>query len=136
MATATGHVCSGLAVSGPSLSHPTVFSRKVTCQRTCFAAQHVLPLSVWPKEKLQVPARKSLLVDLDNKNKIIRLVSGAGTGFFYAKKKSNKMDKLELKKYDPKPQDQVVNIIIHAASISLHPLQTPRICSGSENLTK
>ncbi|KAL1347305.1 hypothetical protein AAHE18_08G249100 [Arachis hypogaea] len=31
--------------------------------------------------------------------KIIRLVSAAGTRFFYAKKKSRKID---LKKYDPK----------------------------------
>ena len=34
--------------------------------------------------------------------KIIRLSSTAGTGFFYAKKKSRKMaDKIELQKFDP-----------------------------------
>ncbi|KAL1299547.1 hypothetical protein HN51_044100 [Arachis hypogaea] len=34
--------------------------------------------------------------------KIIRLVSAAGTGFFYAKKKSRRIHKIDLKKYDPK----------------------------------
>ncbi|KAL1346256.1 hypothetical protein AAHE18_08G176800 [Arachis hypogaea] len=37
--------------------------------------------------------------------KIIRLVSAAGTRFFYAKKKSRKID---LKKYDPKLKHHVL----------------------------
>ncbi|MED6133953.1 hypothetical protein PIB30_032977 [Stylosanthes scabra] len=40
--------------------------------------------------------------------KITRLVSAAGTGFFYAKKKSRKIDKIDLKKYDPKVKRHVL----------------------------
>ena len=40
--------------------------------------------------------------------KIVRLVSEAGTGFFYAKRKSRKLEKLKLKKYDPKVRRHVL----------------------------
>jgi large subunit ribosomal protein L33 len=40
--------------------------------------------------------------------KIVKLVSTAGTGFFYAKKRSRKIaDKLQLWKYDPCVKRQV-----------------------------
>ncbi|CAN0856020.1 50S ribosomal protein L33 [Linum perenne] len=40
----------------------------------------------------------------------IRLVSAAGTGFFYVKKKSSKkvMEKLEFRKYDPRVNRHVL----------------------------
>jgi large subunit ribosomal protein L33 len=40
----------------------------------------------------------------------IRLVSSAGTGYFYVTKKDKRKhpDKLELKKYDPKARKHVV----------------------------
>lgn len=40
--------------------------------------------------------------------KIVRLVSAAGTGFSYAKRKSRKINKLELKKYDAQVKRHVV----------------------------
>ncbi|KAG4960771.1 hypothetical protein AAZX31_13G256500 [Glycine max] len=52
--------------------------------------------------------RKASRSSSKEKNKIIRVVSTAGTGFFYAMRKSRKMDKLELKKYDPKVKRHVV----------------------------
>ncbi|KAK1582735.1 hypothetical protein Q3G72_017747 [Acer saccharum] len=44
-----------------------------------------------------------------NKNlKVVRLVSSAGTGFSYAKKKNTKKkEKLEIKKYDPQMKRHV-----------------------------
>lgn len=41
---------------------------------------------------------------------IVRLVSSAGTGFFYTsqKNKKNTTSKLEIKKYDPKARKHVV----------------------------
>lgn len=41
---------------------------------------------------------------------IVRLVSSAGTGFFYTsqKNKKNTTSKLEVKKYDPKVRKHVV----------------------------
>ncbi|CAI0627019.1 unnamed protein product [Linum tenue] len=40
----------------------------------------------------------------------IRLISAAGTGFFYVKKKSSKkvMEKLEFRKYDPRVNRHVL----------------------------
>jgi large subunit ribosomal protein L33 len=39
---------------------------------------------------------------------LIRLVSSAGTGYFYTTSKKRGKDKLELKKYDPKARKHVV----------------------------
>jgi large subunit ribosomal protein L33 len=39
---------------------------------------------------------------------LIRLVSTAGTGYFYTTNKKKGKDKLELKKYDPKLRKHVV----------------------------
>ena len=39
---------------------------------------------------------------------LIRLVSTAGTGFFYTTSKKRSRDKLELKKFDPKVNKHVV----------------------------
>jgi large subunit ribosomal protein L33 len=39
---------------------------------------------------------------------LIRLVSTAGTGYFYTTDKRRGKDKLELKKYDPKIRKHVV----------------------------
>lgn len=39
---------------------------------------------------------------------LIRLVSSAGTGYFYTTDKKRGKDKLELKKYDPKVRKHVV----------------------------
>lgn len=39
---------------------------------------------------------------------LIRLVSTAGTGYFYTTRKKKSRDKLELKKYDPKIRKHVV----------------------------
>lgn len=44
------------------------------------------------------------------KNVLIKLVSTAGTGFFYVKKKNPKQitEKLSFKKYDPKARKHVL----------------------------
>jgi len=44
------------------------------------------------------------------KNILIKLVSTAGTGFFYVKKKNPKQitEKLSFKKYDPKARKHVI----------------------------
>lgn len=44
------------------------------------------------------------------KNILIKLVSAAGTGFFYVKKKNPKQitEKLSFKKYDPKARKHVL----------------------------
>lgn len=39
---------------------------------------------------------------------LIRLVSSAGTGYFYTTRKKRSREKLELKKYDPKIRKHVV----------------------------
>jgi large subunit ribosomal protein L33 len=39
---------------------------------------------------------------------LIRLISTAGTGYFYTTDKKRGKDKLELKKYDPKVRKHVV----------------------------
>lgn len=39
---------------------------------------------------------------------LIRLVSTAGTGYFYTTNKKKGKDKLELKKYDPRARKHVV----------------------------
>lgn len=42
-------------------------------------------------------------------SKIVRLVSAAGTGFFYAKKKSRTIiDRLQLLKFDPRVKRHVL----------------------------
>lgn len=43
-----------------------------------------------------------------NNRELIRLVSTAGTGFFYTTSKKRGREKLELKKYDPKVKQHVV----------------------------
>lgn len=43
-----------------------------------------------------------------NKRELIRLVSTAGTGYFYTTQKKRGKDKIELKKYDPKIRKHVV----------------------------
>ena len=39
---------------------------------------------------------------------LIRLVSSAGTGYFYTTSKKKSRDKLQLKKYDPKIKQHVL----------------------------
>lgn len=39
---------------------------------------------------------------------LIRLVSSAGTGYFYTTEKKKSRDKLQLKKYDPKIKQHVL----------------------------
>jgi large subunit ribosomal protein L33 len=39
---------------------------------------------------------------------LIRLVSSAGTGYFYTTARKKSRDKLELKKYDPKIKKHVI----------------------------
>ncbi len=43
-----------------------------------------------------------------NNRELIRLVSTAGTGFFYTTSKKRGRDKLNLKKYDPKVKKHVL----------------------------
>ncbi len=42
------------------------------------------------------------------KRELVRLISTAGTGFFYTTQKKRGKDKLEFKKYDPKIKKHVV----------------------------
>jgi large subunit ribosomal protein L33 len=39
---------------------------------------------------------------------LIRLISTAGTGYFYTTSKKKSRDKLEIKKYDPKVNKHVI----------------------------
>lgn len=39
---------------------------------------------------------------------LIKLVSSAGTGFFYTTKRKKNKDKLQMKKFDPKIQKHVL----------------------------
>ena len=43
-----------------------------------------------------------------NNRELIKLVSTAGTGFFYTTKKKRTGEKIERKKYDPKVRKHVV----------------------------
>lgn len=43
-----------------------------------------------------------------NARELIRLVSTAGTGFFYTTSKKRGQEKLNLKKYDPRVKQHVV----------------------------
>lgn len=43
-----------------------------------------------------------------NNRELIRLVSSAGTGFFYTTSKKRGRDKLQLKKYDPRIKQHVL----------------------------
>ncbi|KAI5605413.1 hypothetical protein BDE02_01G349800 [Populus trichocarpa] len=52
------------------------------------------------REKKKKRRRKAARKNKDS-FKIIRLVSAAGTGYVYAKRKGKKSEKLEIKKYDP-----------------------------------
>ncbi|RQO85946.1 hypothetical protein POPTR_001G396700v4 [Populus trichocarpa] len=52
------------------------------------------------REKKKKRRRKAARKNKDS-FKIIRLVSAAGTGYVYAKRKGKRSEKLEIKKYDP-----------------------------------
>jgi len=43
-----------------------------------------------------------------NNRELVRLVSSAGTGYFYTTEKKRARDKLQLKKYDPKLRKHVL----------------------------
>jgi large subunit ribosomal protein L33 len=43
-----------------------------------------------------------------NNRELIRLVSSAGTGYFYTTSKKRANDKLQLKKFDPKVRKHVL----------------------------
>lgn len=43
-----------------------------------------------------------------NNRELIRLVSSAGTGYFYTTSKKRAREKLQLKKYDPKVKKHVL----------------------------
>ncbi|KAK7401798.1 hypothetical protein VNO78_13580 [Psophocarpus tetragonolobus] len=111
MASATANVFSGLSISG---------GKRNSFNNLCFSSTLAKPFSFAPRVDMfcrppRAPVvcvaqtqRKASRSSSKKKTKIIRLVSTAGTGFFYAKKKSKKMDKLELKKYDPKVKRHVL----------------------------
>jgi len=43
-----------------------------------------------------------------NSRELIRLVSSAGTGFFYTTSKKRGQEKLQLRKYDPRVKQHVI----------------------------
>ena len=43
-----------------------------------------------------------------NSRELVRLVSSAGTGYFYTTSKKRAREKLQLKKYDPKVKKHVM----------------------------
>ena len=59
------------------------------------------------REKKKKRRRKAARKNKDS-FKIIRLVSAAGTGYVYAKRKGKKSEKLEIKKYDPDVRHHVL----------------------------
>ncbi|CAJ1957448.1 unnamed protein product [Sphenostylis stenocarpa] len=78
-----------------------------------FSSNGLLPRDYLSKDMFCRRTRSSVVCmagkgSSKKKSKVIRLVSTAGTGFFYAIKKSKKQEKLELKKYDPKVKRHVV----------------------------
>ncbi|XP_073264188.1 uncharacterized protein [Populus alba] len=77
--------------------------------RSClFSFMYIILLSITiqsrrkggDREKKKKRRRKAARKNKDS-FKIIRLVSAAGTGYVYAKRKGKKSEKLEIKKYDP-----------------------------------
>ncbi|CAK7327744.1 unnamed protein product [Dovyalis caffra] len=59
------------------------------------------------REKKKKRRRKAARKNKDS-FKIVRLVSAAGTGYVYAKRKGKKSEKLEIKKYDPDVKHHVI----------------------------
>ncbi|KAL2331399.1 hypothetical protein Fmac_018980 [Flemingia macrophylla] len=113
MACASGVVCSGLAVpfSGEKRNSYFNFDHPLHANIRPFNA--LFSRGYLSKDMLCRPTHSPVVCmakgsSSKKKSKIIRLVSTAGTGFFYALKKSKKMDKLELKKYDPKVKRHVL----------------------------
>ncbi|RYR45034.1 hypothetical protein Ahy_A08g041283 [Arachis hypogaea] len=96
-AIAIAHFCpkTGLTLSchkrNPFLSHHLHFS-SASLSHAVFSRERG-EVNLTRTHRRRMGSKKKLLF------KIIRLVSAAGTRFFYAKKKSRKID---LKKYDPK----------------------------------
>ncbi|ESW04824.1 hypothetical protein PHAVU_011G128100 [Phaseolus vulgaris] len=119
MASATTHVFSGLTVScgkgnsffnfNHSPSSSTLLSSNFRPFNS-FSTNGLFSRDYLSKDMFCRPTRSPVvcMAGSKKKSKVIRLVSTAGTGFFYAIKKSKKNEKLELKKYDPKVKRHVV----------------------------
>ncbi|XP_014493281.1 uncharacterized protein LOC106755610 [Vigna radiata var. radiata] len=122
MASATAHVFSGLTVSGGkgnsifNFNHSPFSSTLLPSNFgpfNSFSSNGLFSRDYLSKDMLFRPTRSPVVCmagkgSSKKKSKVIRLVSTAGTGFFYAIKKSKKNEKLELKKYDPKVKRHVV----------------------------
>ncbi|XP_020235901.1 uncharacterized protein LOC109815561 [Cajanus cajan] len=119
MASATGVVCSGFAVPFSAEKRNSYFNFNHPLHSNfrpfAFSSNALFSRGYLSKDMFCRPTTHSPVVCMakgsgssKKKSKVIRLVSTAGTGFFYAIKKSKKMDKLELKKYDPKVKRHVL----------------------------